>query len=310
MSLLERIYFFHNELTRNRYPNARTLMREFEISQPTARRDIAYLRDRLLAPLTYDQRKNGFYYSDAAFNLPFENSARIVFLLGMLNKLATETGLGELPEIRQLEKRLTSMVATGGTPITDSIHCEWIEVEYPTPEVFDTIIEAIVKRRRLELTYSTLKHKQTERIVEPLKLINYQGRWYLAAWCTLREETRIFHLARIKKAAVGARAVHSASTADKDLDRSFGIFKGPLRYRAEILFTGEAAELVKNQYWHREQEIESSTDGIIMRLPVSDNREIMMKVLQYGAQAKVLGPLELRHRVETEIAKLTDSYRS
>ena len=47
MSLLERVYFLHQQLTENRYPNSRTLMEEFEISQPTARRDFAYLRDRL-----------------------------------------------------------------------------------------------------------------------------------------------------------------------------------------------------------------------------------------------------------------------
>ncbi len=50
MSLLERIYFLHAELSANRYPNSKTLIEAFEISQPTARRDFAYLRDRLLAP--------------------------------------------------------------------------------------------------------------------------------------------------------------------------------------------------------------------------------------------------------------------
>ncbi|BDD89161.1 helix-turn-helix transcriptional regulator [Desulfofustis limnaeus] len=310
MSLLERIHFFHQELTRNRYPNARTLMREFEISQATARRDIAYLRDRLLAPLAYDQQKNGFYYEQESFSLPFLNNSRIALLLGMLNRFAEETGLKQLPEIKQLEQRLSALLDGDYQRLNDILHCEWIEVEHPDPQVFDTTLEAIVRQRRLELTYSTLKQEQTKRIVEPLKLINYQGRWYLAAWCTMREEIRTFHLARINNAAVGSRSERSASKSDYNLDQTFGIFKGPIRYRAEILFTGEAAELVKNQHWHREQEVISSTDGIIMRLPVSDDRELMMKVLQYGAQAKVLGPLELTNRVKTEIFKLYDSYRS
>ena len=136
MSLLERIYFFHDELTRNRFPNSRTIMQEFEISLPTARRDIAYLRDRLLAPLEFDSGKNGFYYSDDSFNLPFENSPRIVFLLGILNRLAEETGLSGLPEIQQLEKKLISMIPQGNSLITDNIQCEWIEVEYPDPSCF------------------------------------------------------------------------------------------------------------------------------------------------------------------------------
>ncbi len=197
MSLLERIYFLHQQLTENRYPNSKTLMAEFEISLPTARRDFAYLRDRLLAPIEFDQKKNGFHYTEDDFNLPFENSPRILFLLGMLNRLAKETGLADLPEIKQLEKRLSAMVGRDYTHITDSIHCEWVEVEHPNPAIFDTIIEAIVKKRQLRITYRSPAKENTERSVEPLKLINYQGRWYLSAWCLLREGHRTFHVARI-----------------------------------------------------------------------------------------------------------------
>ena len=117
MSLLERVYFLHNQISQNRYPNSRTLMEEFEISLPTARRDFAYLRDRLLAPIEFDQKKNGFYYTEDTFSLPFENSPRIVFLLGMLGRLAEETGLRDLPEMKQLEKRF---VRTSGPGIFSS----------------------------------------------------------------------------------------------------------------------------------------------------------------------------------------------
>ncbi len=41
MSLLERIYLFHEKLKENRYPNATLLVDQFEISSATARRDIA-----------------------------------------------------------------------------------------------------------------------------------------------------------------------------------------------------------------------------------------------------------------------------
>ncbi len=110
MSLLERIYHFHQELQNNRYPNATTLVEQFEISLATARRDIAYLRDRLLAPLEFSQRKNGFFYTEEGFGLPFEQSPKIVFLLGMLSKMAEEAGLGSLPEVQSLERRLAELV--------------------------------------------------------------------------------------------------------------------------------------------------------------------------------------------------------
>jgi predicted DNA-binding transcriptional regulator YafY len=303
MSLLERVYFFHNELTLNRYPNARTLMREFEISQPTARRDIAYLRDRLLAPLAYDQKKNGFYYEDQSFNLPFVNNSRIVFLLGMLSRIAEETGLKDLPEIRQLEQRLAAITGKDYGRLHNIIHCEWIEVEHPAPHIFDTIIDAIIREYQLNITYQSPTKKTTTRDIEPLKLINYQGRWYLLAWCTLRQATRTFHLARISHVLIGGKRSTKVLAPDllETLEESFGIFKGPPQYHTKILFTGIAAELVRNQIWHRNQTIQTTDDGIILHIPVRDEREILMKVLQYGKHAKILEPILLRKMLSEEI---------
>ena len=85
--------------------------------------------------------------------------------------------------------------------ITDSIHCEWVEVEYPDPTIFDTIIERS-SRNGSSLSPTDLQQKKKHRrTVEPLKLINYQGRWYLSAWCLLRNAHRTFHVARISSAS-------------------------------------------------------------------------------------------------------------
>ena len=56
MSLLERVYSFHQDILRGAYPNTTTLVEQFEISRATAKRDINYLRDRLLAPLAFEDR--------------------------------------------------------------------------------------------------------------------------------------------------------------------------------------------------------------------------------------------------------------
>jgi len=104
MSRLERIYFFHQRLKNSRFPNANSLVEEFELSRATAHRDISYLRDRLLAPLAFDSSRKGFYYTDNAFSLPFEDSPKLLFLMSLLNKMANEAGLGSLPEMKKLEK--------------------------------------------------------------------------------------------------------------------------------------------------------------------------------------------------------------
>ncbi len=311
MGLLERIYHFHEELTHNRYPNATSLVHQFEVSLATARRDISYLRDRLLAPIAFDQLKNGFYYTEEGFGLPFEKSPKIVFLLGMLSKMADEAGLGSLPEVQALERRLGELVFPEYSRLIEAIHCEWVEVEAIDPVIFETIIEATVKKRVLSVDYRSSKGRQSQRELEPLRLISYQGRWYLLAYCRLRLDIRLFHIARITSALLLRESFKRSSDDNFDgyLNSAFGIFKGEVVYTATILFISTAAELVRYQRWHRDQVIEETDEGVLLHLPVSDDREIIMKTLQYGAMAKVIAPEELKQRVQNEAEGVTALYR-
>ena len=310
MSQLERIYAFHQKLKNNLFPNARTLAEEFELSKATAHRDINYLRDRLLAPLAFSNSKNGYYYTENAFRLPFEDSPRLLFLMGLLNKMADEAGLGSLPEMQQLEKRLGQLVAPGYERLMENIVCQWIEVEDVAPKAFESIVESVFQDNLLLFSYTSAMAYDSRRTVEPLQLINYQGRWYLLAYCFLRNSHRMFHMARMRDVTVGKKRTGSRHPAPASyLSDTFGIFTGKAKYHAKILFTGTAAEMVRRQHWHVKQQIESNTEGVILSLPVADDREIIMKVLQYGSLAKVLEPPVLQQRIAKEATLIQAHYQ-
>lgn len=311
MSLLERIYYFHSRILNNRYPNSNDLVREFEVSSTTAHRDIAYLRDRLLAPLAFSQRKNGYYYSESGFLLPFEDTPRLVMILGMLQKMAGETGLTDLPELQKLRKKLTELMNIDNRAVGDLIHCEWIETESVDAKIFTDVLHCLLNGTQLHITYRPLAGTDTERTVDPLKLVNYQGRWYCLAWCNLRGSRRLFHLARITASKqMNSKADHRLAPDDDWLKGSFGIFKsGPEgRYQAQVLLKGTAAEIVRHQRWHPDQKIKETRGGLVLSLPVSDDRELIMKVLQFGAQAFIVHPKELRQKVRDEIQKMAGLY--
>ncbi len=309
MSVLERVFYFHREILKGNYPNSRTLADHFEMSLATSKRDINYLRDRLCAPLAFEPKKNGFYYREG-FHLPFEESPRIIFLLAMLSKLADEAGLGQLQEVRQLEQRLSTMVSPDYGTVIDSLHCLWIEIESIDHRIFEIIIEAVVRRQLLDLQYRSIGGKTSGRTVAPLQIINYQGRWYFYAFCCLRQENRLFHIGRVRSAQLTGESIPTDISLDRTtLGQSFGIFQGKPRYTAEILFTSTAAELIQNQRWHKDQETKAVKDGVLMRLPVSDDRELVMKILQYGAMARVLSPPELVKRLQNESIAMAENYR-
>ncbi len=292
-----------------KYPNATEIVDEFEISSATAHRDISYLRDRLLAPLTFDARKNGYTYQDQEFQLPFENNPRVIMILGLLNSLARESGLNNLKELNQLKKILENLVTEGSKKLEDLIYCEWIEAEAVDELIFSDILTALLTDCQLTVLYRSIQAKPATRTIEPLKLVNYQGRWYVLAWCLLRNSTRLFHLARIQRAKIlPTHAKNKIPLDDHWMTEPFGIFKGPIQYTATIALFGTAAEIVKYQQWHPKQEIKTTQNGITLSLPVSDDRELLMKILQFGSQAQVIKPKQLRKKVLDEINKMSANY--
>jgi len=308
MSVLERVFYFHREILKGNYPNSRTLADHFEMSTATSKRDINYLRDRLCVPLAFEPKKNGFFYREG-FHLPFEESPRIIFLLAMLSKLADEAGLGELQEVRQLEQRLSTMISPDYGTVINSLHCLWIEIESIDHQIFEIIIETVVKRQLLALKYRSIGGKTSVRTVAPLQIINYQGRWYFYAFCYLRQENRLFHIGRVLSAELTDQTIPDNIALDRTvLGQSFGIFQGNPRYTAEILFTSTAAELVRQQRWHKNQEMRTVKNGVLLRLPVNDDRELVMKILQYGSMAQVLSPPELVKRLRDESIAMTENY--
>jgi predicted DNA-binding transcriptional regulator YafY len=66
----ERYVWFHGQVKIGRFPNSRHLIEEFEVADRTARRDIEFMRNNLLAPLVYDHGRKGYVYSDASYALP------------------------------------------------------------------------------------------------------------------------------------------------------------------------------------------------------------------------------------------------
>ena len=66
-----------------------------------------------------------------------------------------------------------------------------------------------------------------------------------------------------------------------------------------------------NVQWHPLQQGKHQNDGsYLLRVPYMDPRELMEKILQYGAQCQVLGPASLRQAVTDEVAHMAIMYQS
>lgn len=80
----------------------------------------------------------------------------------------------------------------------------WLEVDFSRwgssqrdNEKFESLKEAVIRRKCVSITYAGSCGTMPERMVWPLKLSYRSKSWYLKAYCTERQDFRLFKLSRI-----------------------------------------------------------------------------------------------------------------
>jgi proteasome accessory factor C len=76
-----------------------------------------------------------------------------------------------------------------------------IELAHVTPGVLQTVRQAVDHRQKLELDYYSFgRDGHSRRVVQPWRLFNANGQWYLSAWCERAVDQRLFRVDRISRA--------------------------------------------------------------------------------------------------------------
>lgn len=163
-------------------------------------------------------------------------------------------------------------------------------------ETFQMISRAVARHEQLRLQYRKPGNKQIElRIVNPYHLANVNGEWFLFAWCHLRKDIRTFVPARIKGVELTGESFKRPAnfSIQNLLKNSFGIHWSRSA-RSSDSFQRTGSRLHSREKWHPSQELRELPDGgIELKLKLSSLVEINRWLLGWGANAKVLEPLDL-----------------
>jgi hypothetical protein len=155
---LERFVWFDNEARRERFPNASKLGEHFEIAPKTAQRSIDHFRDRLQAPLEYDQSHKGYFYTDPTFQLPvIRISEEELLALLISRKLITEASAGSLAdELGSVSMRLGSLLAAnlpGKANPEEAFSFRWKNISPTDPQIFKIVTSALLQGKLLTFCY-------------------------------------------------------------------------------------------------------------------------------------------------------------
>jgi predicted DNA-binding transcriptional regulator YafY len=317
---LERIAAFDRAVRAGEFPNAGTIARKFEVCRRTLQRDIEFLRDRLGAPLVFDEKRQGYAYSDPSFRLPtVPMSEGELLALALAERVLRQfRGTPYAPDLarafRKITDGLTDRVTVDLGELADTYSFRTTGPEEFDPETFGALAAAVRDRRRIVLRYWTAsREEETSRAVDPYHLACVDGHWYLIAFCHFRDGVRMFAPSRIRslESTDATFEIPGDFRVDEYLDRSFCVLRGASDevYRIRLRFTGEAAKYVRGRTWHRSQTMEDLADGgLILGLEVSHLREIERWVLSWGPACTVIEPEELRDRVAKSLGEAVALY--
>jgi predicted DNA-binding transcriptional regulator YafY len=135
----------------------------------------------------------------------------------------------------------------------------------------------------------------------------------LDAWCHLRDGLRAFSVDAIEHAEI--LDTKAKDVADKRLDEvlgsGYGIFSGDQVSWAVLRFTPERARWVASERWHPKQKGKLLEDGgFELRVPYTDDRELIMDIMKYAGDCEVIEPEALRNRVAAEFEIALARYRN
>ena len=321
MDRYERITALHRTLKAARYPiNVKRLQEELSCSRATVYRDLAFLRDGLMAPIVGDGEA-GFRYDpheSDRFELPglWLSSEELHALLAA-QQLLSRTGGGVLSSaMAPLQQRVEALLAeqAGGErwPV-ERVRVIPHRTRKLDEASFRVVASGVLERRRLSFEYRARStDERSRRTVSPQRLTHYRDNWYLDAWDEDKDGLRSFSIDRIGGARVVdgiARDVDEAQL-DSHLSGSYGIFSGAPKGWATILFNARAARWVADEHWHSQQQGRYLPDGRYeLKVPYSVPRELLMDVLHYGADAEIVEPASLREQARAHLQLALGNYQ-
>ncbi|MCP4234984.1 MAG: WYL domain-containing protein, partial [Aestuariibacter sp.] len=201
MDRTERFYLIDQMLHNQPVVSRIQFLDALEVSPATFKRDLEYLRDRLAAPIIWDNELRGYRYdnADAAtaqYQLPglWFNTSEIQALLSM-DALLENLQPGVLSShIEPLRTRIRVLLDKGDHSVDEigwRIRVIPSTAKAYSNESFQLIVRALLSRSQLHIEYfSRASDSLSRRDISPQRLIYYRDNWYLDSWCHLRQALR------------------------------------------------------------------------------------------------------------------------
>lgn len=318
-----RLLKIDEQLRAKRFPTARSLAKEFDVSKRTVERDIEFLRDRYEAPIEYDHSKCGYAYTQETFFL------KSLFLTDeeLFSAAVFEKALQQYRNT-PIEGRLKAVFAKLTELLPDdavSVNTMWLGdsltfIPEPSPEIspeiFDAVFSGVKARRAIRFLYRSLTQTEAAvRTCEPYHIVCQRGAWYVIGRCADKNEERIFSFSRMSEIEVLQDRLFelpAGFTVEQYIDKNVGVWLNRRKpFTVRLLFSASVSAFAEEHIWNEEQTVLVHEDkSVEVSFKTTQFEEMKRFVLGQGATVRVLEPAELVQAVQKEIEEMRSLYQN
>ncbi|MBP9095997.1 MAG: WYL domain-containing protein [Ignavibacteria bacterium] len=314
---LSRIAFIDNELSAGNYPSAKMLASQYQVSAKSIQRTIDFMKMNFNAPILYDKKIRGYFYSVKNFRLNILSlNESDLYTLALMQKALKQYSLPFKKDITGLYNKLyylyNDRINIHLRDIDDVISFKIGNSRKIDVDIFNNLKSAVKDLVSVDAVY-TAGHsgKLSHRRLDPYQIINEKGEWYLVAYCHSDRSIKTFSVSRFKSADLTDAKFDIKKDFDVNgyFENSFGIFESDKVYNVKLYFEDFAARYVREKIWHRSQKIRQNPDGsLVIEMKVNSLQEVKFWILTWGKGCKVLAPKKLKDDLKQELASALKNY--
>jgi len=296
MQVNNRLFEIVYILMQKRKITAKELAEKFEVSTRTIYRDIETLSAANI-PIYASKGKDGGIglLDEYVLNktlLSEEEQNQILFALQGMRKVKGQNEKDILEKLSILFNKKIN---------------DWIKIDFSNwsntkEEKFDIIKSAILNKQLLQFTYYNSNGEESKRIVEPLQIWFKDRSWYLISYCKLKQDYRIFKIARIKEIDIlQEHFERELPKEEKNEEYNFKIIELELEINKAMTYR------IYDEF--ESNEITKKEDGnFIIKVKYPETEWVYGYILSFGEYVKVLAPSYARNIIKDKLQKTLKNY--
>ena len=192
-----------------------------------------------------------------------------------------------------------------------SIYYSKLDIEKVDLEKFEKLEEAIRNKNKLEIIYEEFEEYESKLTdVKPLKIVNFEGYWYLLA-LNYEDKYRRYHINSMKEIEILKEKFNlDEEFLDRVNKKAINIWYDPFKepYLVELYLDDVATKFFKRLkpfklLYFKENDDKSS----IVTLEITHDMEIIPFILRWIPRVKVISPERLKRRVLDEVKSYLNS---